>query len=382
MSTAREPRSPTWLSGTAVVYSLACTGLASWWLLDPAAYPLHQSDAPVSLLGYLEPRAGAAVCLGFGLVATIAALRLFNSGGPGAPVGVVAAGAAASFFFIVVAPDIQLLSVLGYAMALLGGPVIAGLLIAGARRHRTNLVVLALIGTAVGVGVATGHIGSPTVEMWGQVRDGFARVGTRPIVVAFLAAGGLILGAATLAALQVQTGRASRERLARLGRGATFVAALGPVPYGLVRLTWATPWPQGLGAGSEQILEGGIRVFGICLGLSALAGSWLTLGLISRWGEVWPSWLPGLRGRPVPVAAAVVPAGLVGVALCGAAVSLVVMAVRDGGPELLLFIPAPVWGPALVLATYAYYLRRTDPVPPEGARPGSPALADPQVAES
>lgn len=382
MSTATDPRIPTWQPRAAVVYSLACTGLAFWWLLDPATYPLHQSDAPVSLLGYLEPRAGAAVCLGFGLVGTVVAARLLHSGQRAAPAGVIAAGAAASLFFTVVAPDIQLLSVLGYAMALLGGPVIVGLLVVGARRHRANLVVLALIGTAVGVGVATGEIGAPTVEMLGQVRDGFIRVGTRPIVVAFLAAGGLVLGAATLAAIRVQTGRASRELLARWGRVATFVAALGPVPYGLLRLTWATPWPQGLGPGNEQILEGGIRVFGICLGLSALCGSWLTLGLISRWGEVWPSWLPGLRGRPVPVAAAVVPAGIVAVALCAAAVSLVVMAARDGGPELLLFIPAPVWGPALMLATYAYYRRRTDPALPERERPGSPSLTDAQAAES
>jgi hypothetical protein len=62
------------------------------------------------------------------------------------------------------------------------------------------------------------------------------------------------------------------------------------------------------------------------------------------------------------VAAAVVPAGLVATALCAGAVSLAVMAVRDASPGLLLFIPAPVWGPALLLAAYAYYRGRTEPV--------------------
>jgi hypothetical protein len=71
------------------------------------------------------------------------------------------------------------------------------------------------------------------------------------------------------------------------------------------------------------------------------------------------------------VQAAVVPAGLVAVALCAASVSLVVMAIRAGSPELLLFIPAPVWGPALLLATYSFYRRRTDPPLPEGGLRGT-----------
>jgi hypothetical protein len=278
--------------------------------------------------------------------------------------GAVVAGAAAAVFFGIVAPGIQLLTVLGYLMALLGVPVIVTLLVTGARRHRANLFVLALIGAAIAAGIAAGEIGAPTVELLGNVRDGFARIGIRPLVVAFLAAGGLTLGAITLSMARARSRPSSRERLAQWGRVATVVAALGPVPYGLLRLTWATPWPQGLGpGGDESLLEGGIRVFGICLGLAALSGCWLTFGLISRWGQTWPRWVPGLRGGPVPVAAAVVPAGLVATALCAGSVSLAVMAVRDSSPGLLLFIPAPIWGPALLIATYAYYRRRTEPAP-------------------
>lgn len=64
-----------------------------------------------------------------------------------------------------------------------------------------------------------------------------------------------------------------------------------------------------------------LRVFGILLGLAALGGAVLTLGLVSRWGEVFPAWLPGFRGRPVPVLAAVVPATLVAVVLCASSIS-------------------------------------------------------------
>jgi hypothetical protein len=105
-----------------------------------------------------------------------------------------------------------------------------------------------------------------------------------------------------------------------------------------------------------------VRVF-ILLGLAALGGAVLTLGLISRWGEVFPAWLPGLpglRGRTVPVLAAVVPATLVAVVLCASAISMIMMSTRDGAGWLVAAIPAPVWGPALGLATYAYYRRRTD----------------------
>ncbi len=381
MSTGLAGGRPRRLHRVVLAWSLACVAISCWWLVDPSAYSLRADDEPVSLLGYVQPRTGAVLCLVFGLVAAAVAARLLHTARGAEPRSLVAAAAAGCLFFGVVAPDIELLSVLGYAMALLGGPVLVGLLLVGAARRRANLVVLALIAAAVGVGVAAGEIGSPTLEMLGQVRDGFARVGLRPLVVAFLAAGGMLLGLTVLDAARARTSRSSRDRLARWGRGATLVAALGPLPYGLIRMTWLTPWPQGLLGGDASVLEGGIRVFGLCLGLSALCGSWLTLGLLARWGEVWPGWLPGLRGRPVPVRAAVVPAATVGVALCGASVSLVVMTVREGGPGLLLFIPAPVWGPALLLATYSYYRRRTDgpdiPMRPRGpeaatTRPVSP----------
>ena len=39
------------------------------------------------------------------------------------------------------------------------------------------------------------------------------------------------------------------------------------------------------------------------------------LGLVQRWGEVFPRWMIGLAGRRVPIALAVVPASLVSVLL-------------------------------------------------------------------
>ncbi len=364
------------------VWSLACAGLGLWWLLDPAAWVLDDvTDQPSSLMAILPPRGGALLFLtlglaGAGLTVLVGRARVGAAGRRAFAV----AGATLAVFFGVVAPDLQLLSFLGYALAILGGPILVGVLIAGARRHPGNLVVLGLVAAAVGVGIALGEVGAPTLEMLRNVRDGLGRVGPRPLVLAFALVGGLLFAALTLDTLHRLGPRGpadarsadqarSRDRLQRWGRRATIVAALCPLPYALIRMTWLTPWPQGLGPGDASMLDhGGIRVFGVCLGLAALGGAWLTLGLISRWGEVWPGWLPGLRGRPVPVPAAVVPAAVVALVLCAASVSLIVMSVRDGGPWLILAIPVPIWGPSLALATYAYYRRRTDLVPPGRGR--------------
>ena len=39
----------------------------------------------------------------------------------------------------------------------------------------------------------------------------------------------------------------------------------------------------------------------------------LTLGLVQRWGEVFPRWIPFLAGKRVPPALAIVPASLVSI---------------------------------------------------------------------
>jgi hypothetical protein len=179
----------------------------------------------------------------------------------------------------------------------------------------------------------------------------------------FLATGGALWLALGWSALRAGAGGglpewARPERAARWGRVATVVATLCALPYTLIRATWLTPWPLGLPAGADLSAEPMTRLQGLLLGGAALAGAVLTTGLIARWGEVWPRWMPGLRGRPVPVAAAVVPATLVTLVLASAAVSMVTMAVGADELWLLLAFPLPVWAPALGAATLAYALRR------------------------
>ncbi len=95
------------------------------------------------------------------------------------------------------------------------------------------------------------------------------------------------------------------------------------------------------------------------------------LGLVQRWGELFPRWMVGLAGRRVPIALAVVPASIVSVLLmvggisigsvsgqmaAGAAATGQVMWIVVG-PALLF----PVWGLSLAVATLGYYFRRRGP---------------------
>ena len=102
------------------------------------------------------------------------------------------------------------------------------------------------------------------------------------------------------------------------------------------------------------------------------------LGLVQRWGEVFPRWMIGLAGRRVPIAVAVVPASLVSVLLIVGgigiwsgldrmAAGLAALGAKGAGLVGELFFQVgptllfPVWGGALAVATLGYYYRRRGP---------------------
>jgi hypothetical protein len=134
---------------------------------------------------------------------------------------------------------------------------------------------------------------------------------------------------------------------------------------------------------SEEYLrlgqERGTWISGLFLATFGVLGALLMLGLVQRWGEVFPRWMIGLSGRRVPIALAVVPAALVSVLLIVGGVGIwadiprMIAAAAAGGAETvgpiegiiafqlgptLLF---PVWGLALAVATLGYYYRRRGP---------------------
>ena len=58
-----------------------------------------------------------------------------------------------------------------------------------------------------------------------------------------------------------------------------------------------------------------MRIGGLSLGFGYVVGLQVMLGLVQRWGEVFPRWMIGLAGHRVPIALAVVPASLASVLL-------------------------------------------------------------------
>ncbi len=169
------------------------------------------------------------------------------------------------------------------------------------------------------------------------------------------------------------------DQAARWGRIAVYVAFVAPVFYALTRYAWVLGFPLGM---SQEYLrqgqENGMWTSGLFLATFGLVGAMLMLGLVQRWGEVFPRWMIGLAGHRVPMALAVVPASLVSVLLVvgGAGiwstldqmVANLVAAGLDGmgiigaiifqvGPTLLF----PVWGVALAVATLGYYFRLRGP---------------------
>jgi hypothetical protein len=170
------------------------------------------------------------------------------------------------------------------------------------------------------------------------------------------------------------------DNAARWGRIAVYVARVAPVFYVLTRYAWALGFPLGM---NEEFFrsgqESGKWIGGaLFLGNFILVGALLMLGLVQRWGEVFPRWMIGLAGRRVPIALAVVPASLAAVLLvvggigiwsglpqmaanaaaAGAeGIGLIEEIIFGVGPTLLF----PVWGAALAVATLVYYYRRRGP---------------------
>jgi hypothetical protein len=152
--------------------------------------------------------------------------------------------------------------------------------------------------------------------------------------------------------------------LARWGTRGTWIAVAVPLLYAVTRLAWAAGIPLGI---SEAFLREGQAIgmwrAGAALAAMAIAGAWLTAGLVRPWGEVFPRWIPFLSRRRVPPWLAVAPAAVMSCLFVAAGSGAVASFVQDGFPEegwgttapTLLW---PVWGIALGAATLAYHYRR------------------------
>ncbi|MBL1100863.1 hypothetical protein [Streptomyces coffeae] len=126
------------------------------------------------------------------------------------------------------------------------------------------------------------------------------------------------------------------------------------------------------------------------IGLSLVSEmlAFLAVGLVAQWGEVWPRWILGLRGRRVPVLAAVIPAGLGSLGLLVFPYAMVMSALGlkiTGEPHAMVahgwqvvafwvaYVPLAAWGPLLGILTVHYYRRRRSVRPPTAVAAPTPS---------
>jgi hypothetical protein len=120
-----------------------------------------------------------------------------------------------------------------------------------------------------------------------------------------------------------------------------------------------------------------LELYVVLLSLFSEAVAFTAFGLVCRWGEVWPRWMPRLRGKRIPPLAAIVPAATGALLLTVLWTWTSAMAVigRDvqGRPQhdsgltwdtwqgttmLLVYLPLMLWGPLLAALTVHYGRRR------------------------
>ncbi|MGD7708315.1 hypothetical protein [Microlunatus sp. Y2014] len=369
--------------------SLYAAIVAVVWIAVPGSYPYgHDDIITVGFNHLIEREVGIAIALtaaAVGLVTVGIGIAGSSRGQPtrGSRTTLRMAGAVAvaeALCFTFVLGDGAILPMIGYLGAL-GVPValVAVLVLVG--RHRPRVGVALLVGAAalVAVGLVSGALpalGRAAVAYLTYLIPSFAHFGPRVLATVGWLAGAAGWSIAAICAFRAArsdapadgaTGWTRPAAVRRWGRVATIAAALGPVPYGLVRLTWVTPWPLGGLGLDEFVISRELSLTGRLQGFlfvpAVAVGVVLTLGLISRWGEVFPRWLPVVGGRTVPVNLAVVPGILVAAVITLSAPGFLLGPVLAGNPlEIaftLFFFPFPIWGPALGAAVFAYWLRRT-----------------------
>ncbi|MFE5809913.1 hypothetical protein [Streptomyces sp. NPDC056491] len=177
---------------------------------------------------------------------------------------------------------------------------------------------------------------------------------------------------ATLTAPAAASATPAGPIVSRPIRWAAHAAALTLAPSGLWRVAIAVGIPVGWGAGSgleAELFPGRWSFYLVALSLFAEGLGLLSLGLVQRWGEVVPRWIPWLGGRRIPTLVAVVPAALGAVAVTLvtvlAAFHWSTSMAAPGAPTgagwwLMTFCYAPLvlWGPLLAVVTVAYWRRR------------------------
>ncbi len=366
-----------WTPYAAVVWSLVYAALGVSWAVSGRGFPYApetESDIMGPLLGRFGPGAAWTVVMLAGIPAAVVGTAMLRGLRDRVlrPI-LIAAGALLAGALLLLMTSLAMLVQLGYMpygiLSLLSGAEFGQTYLESLTQWATIHQLLCLIGGFLWLGA--------TVNYSRRSGDACLYCGRRDGHEGWQAPG----------------------QAARWGRVAVYVAMAVPIFYAFTRYAWALGIPLGM---SERYLrlgqERGMWISGLFLATFGLVGALLMLGLVQRWGEVFPRWMIGLAGREVPTALAVVPAALVSVLLIVGGIGIwsdipqMIAALAAGGTEAvgsigevmvfqlgptLLF---PVWGIALAVATLGYHYRRRGPCGVCGrgaASPGNRSLTRP-----
>ncbi|TDC56723.1 hypothetical protein E1212_01840 [Jiangella ureilytica] len=339
--TGRRGR-PRWAPWAATLWALGYGLTALGWTLTGDGYPIDPADpnSTMALLGDVPADAGAPLFAAVALAAagTGAVMARYR---PGAPVPhwwrrfAVGFGGSLAVVLLVVVPTTRLLALLGYL------PMIVF-------RAPFDAEIRADVAEQLGVDYLHQFVALIGGFLWAAATVAYAR---------------RTAGSCVRCGRPDRSGRVAAVR--RWGRTATYVAAAIPALYAGTRLLWAGGVSMGMSERQmDEMASDGALQGALWLGAFALVGTVLTLGLVQRWGEAFPRWVPVLGGRAVPVRLAVVPATLVAVLVTSGGLGMVKASLVEGvfdaedwaafGPALLW----PAWGVALGWGTLAYWLRR------------------------
>lgn len=176
-------------------------------------------------------------------------------------------------------------------------------------------------------------------------------------------------------------------------RVAAHLVAICTLPSAVWRLGIIVEFPVGydeawIHRSRLDTVFGDVRMILLCVVSELLA--LLAFGLVQRWGEVVPPWLPPLRGRRIPTWLPTVLAIAGGIGLTviwtgGVAYAAVTGATFDTGTapglpttvQLVAYAPMTVWGPLLLALAVHYCRRRVRHQGPANADAQGPAADQP-----
>lgn len=360
----------------ALLWSALITATGVWWLIEPEAYAAPagpEAAARGSLVALLDPAFASAVLVGFGTLGALIAVTQIGRRSPEPARWVIVPGLSYAVIFGFLLPDLGLLVGAAYAAALLGVPAaVVGVGLLAVQYRIFRWITIGILLTASAMAVVFGVDRAAVVRSVGDIVSQLPEFisGQLPLLVAFL--GGVLWFALALDSAGVRLENTQPENSAPTtcrhpkrdwGWWITVAAAACPLLFALQRMTWLTPWPIALEAHDLEAGPG-LRIFGLLLAIAAIGGAWLTIGLILRWGAIYPRWIPQVGSGIVSPVWPTILAFVMGIAVAvgGRSLGQSMLMTRADDPHPLvaslavLFI---VWGPLLMIAAVAYYRRRT-----------------------